>query len=149
MDINEAFSVLDGILEESGTAVLATVGSGGAPRLRWMTPLLIPGRTGFLYAVTSPQFEKKAQLDADPRVEWMVQTRSLTKVMNLQGKIQILESPQVKSEMLEQIGGRLSTFWRVNPEAEDLVVLETVIEEIRYFEPMTGRRETLVLKKEA
>lgn len=148
MDVHEAFSVLDGVLEESGTAVLATLGSGGEPRLRWMTPLLIPGRTGFLYAVTSPRFEKKTQLDADPRAEWMVQTRALTKVLNLRGRIQILESPQVKSEILEQIGGRLSTFWRVNPEAEDLVVLETVLEEIRYFEPMTGRRETVTLSKE-
>jgi hypothetical protein len=42
----------------------------------------------------------------------------------------------MKAEVMEGIGRRLNVFWRVNKDPSKLVVLETVIEEAEYFEPM-------------
>ena len=133
-------NVVDRVLEKSKIAVLTTVDSNGAPHMRWMTPALIRGRDGFLYAVTSPDFEKAADVDENPRVEWMVQTKSLDEIINIRGTMAVLDNPSAKADVLEAIGGHLGTFWKVNPDETKLVVLETTMEQIVYFRPVKGDR---------
>jgi len=65
--------------------------------------------------------------------------------MTVHGKINIIENPALRQEVQEALGRNLSIFWRVNPREQDLVVLETVIEEITYFNPMKNERYKVVV----
>jgi pyridoxamine 5'-phosphate oxidase len=136
---------LERVLEESKIAVLATVDPDGRPHMRWMTPAVVRGREGFLYAVTSPEFEKTQQIDGNPQVEWMLQSRSLDEIVSVRGPMGVIDNPSAKAEVLEAIGGHLSTFWKMNPDESKMVVLETSVEYIRYVKPMTGERHEVQL----
>ncbi len=142
MNAKEALGVMERVLENAKIAVLATVDPDGAPRLRWMTPALVRGRDGFLYAVTSPDFEKTTDLRVNPKADWMIQTKGLDKIVNVRGSIALLDNPAVHAEVLEAVGRNLTTFWRVNPDETKLIVLETAIEEISCLYPLNGERET-------
>ncbi|MCP4402905.1 MAG: pyridoxamine 5'-phosphate oxidase family protein, partial [bacterium] len=76
-------------------------------------------------------------------VQWMIQTRALDRVINLKGKINVLENPSIRSEVMEHLGRQLTVFWRVNTEDTNFIVLETIIEEATYFRPMKGLKETI------
>lgn len=134
---------LEDLLEEAKTAILATVDKESRPSMRWMTPTVIRGRSGAVYAVTSKTFAKSEHLSGNPHVEWMIQSRVLDKVINLQGKVNIIENSAMKAEVLEAIGPRLPVFWRVNPDPENLVVLETILSTGKLFLPMKGKSETV------
>ncbi len=120
--------------------VLATVDKEGNPHMRWVTPAFVPGRKGFLYAVTSPTFEKSVHIEANPRVEWMLQTRSLDTVANLKGRMGKIDNPSLKAEVFESLGRNMQIFWRVNPKEGDVLVLETELEAIVLFNPMSGEK---------
>ncbi|MCX7786351.1 MAG: pyridoxamine 5'-phosphate oxidase family protein [Spirochaetes bacterium] len=145
MTVQEMLRRLDELLETSRVGILTTVDSEGYPRSRWMTPAFVPGREGMLYAVTSPAFAKTMQISKYPKVGWIFQTRALDEIMTVQGKINIIENPALRSEVQEALGRNLSIFWRVNPREQDLVVLETVIEAITYFNPMKNERYEVVV----
>jgi pyridoxamine 5'-phosphate oxidase len=134
---------LDDLLDDAKTAILATVSADSSPSMRWMTPTVIRGRTGALYAVTSRTFAKSEHLKGNPRVQWMVQSRAVDKIITLDGKVNIIENSAMKAEVLEAIGPRLPVFWRVNPDPANLVVLETILSEGTVFLPMKGRKETV------
>jgi general stress protein 26 len=140
MDYRSALDVLERVLGDSRVGVLATVRAEGGPAMRWMTPALVRGREGFLYAVTSPEFAKAHQIDANPSVEWMLQTKSLSDVVNVRGEIAIIDNPSAKADVLEALGGRLGTFWKLNPDESSLVVLEMQITSMTHFRPLTGEK---------
>lgn len=138
MDQQECWRKLDDIIDDSKTGVLATTDASGCPRLRWMVPALLPGRIGVIYAVSAPGTPKIAQLTARPEVEWMIQTRALTQAMNLRGRMNVLDFPAIRREVLEVIGRRLSAFWKYPADSASMVVLETVVSEACYYIPMKG-----------
>ena len=142
----EFTALLDTIIEDAKTAVLATVDSDGRPHVRWMTPTLLAGRPGAIYAVTSPDFQKAAHLDTNPRAAWMFQTRLLSRIARVSGKVNVIDNSAMKNEVLEGIGRRLNVFWRVNKDPSKLVVLETVIETAEYSEPMKNKYERIAFK---
>jgi len=148
MDTRSMLAVLDRILDDSKVAVLATVDNEGRPRMRWMTPATKRGREGALYAVTAPEFAKVVEVTRHPQVEWMFQSKTLDEIVTVRGSMQVLDHPRTKAEVLEAIGGNLGIFWRINHDASDLVVLETTIEEIVYFKPLTGERTATSVKQE-
>jgi pyridoxamine 5'-phosphate oxidase len=141
MDQHEIMYKVEQLLEDSKTGVLATIATDGKPRMRWMTPTILKGRPGVLFAVTSPDFTKIVQLESHPDVEWMIQTRSLNQVVNLRGKINVIDNPSLKSEVMEHLARKLTVFWKVNTEKTDFIVLETVLSEATYFQPMKGTKE--------
>ena len=145
MDSRSMLDTLERVLESSKIAVLATVDKNGSPHMRWMTPGIVRGREGFLYAVTSPEFRKTEEVDGNPQVEWMIQSKSLDEIMTAKGSMAIIDNPSVKAEVLEAIGGHLSTFWKMNPDQAKMVVLETSISELRYLKPLTGERHEINL----
>jgi pyridoxamine 5'-phosphate oxidase len=145
MDRRSVLDVLERVLDASKVALLATVGEDGRPNVRWMTPTLVRGRERAVYAVTSPNFAKARQVAANPNVEWMVQTKSLDEIINVRGEMMIVDNPAAKAEVLEAIGGRLGTFWKLNRDESSLVVLETRIDSIVHFNPLTGERQTFDL----
>ncbi|HUV07496.1 MAG TPA: pyridoxamine 5'-phosphate oxidase family protein [Spirochaetia bacterium] len=142
MDKSEMLYNLESVVEESKVGVLATTDLEGRPAMRWMTLAIINGRSGSLFAVTSPNFRKVAQIEAHPEVEWMIQTRDLNRIINLKGSVTAVDNPSLKSEVLEAIGKRLEIFWRVNLKTEFLI-LETIIDEATYFHPMLKSRQTV------
>lgn len=135
---------IEAMLEDAGTAVLATVDSEGRPGMRWMTPAILKDRPNSIYAVTSLDFRKKAQLEERPEVQWMFQTRSLNRIAHVNGTAGLLDNPAMRAEVLEKIGGKLGVFWKLKADAGRLVVIETVIEEGRFFLPMKGEVKTVV-----
>ena len=143
MNQHEMMYKVEQILETTPTGVLATIDNNGNPRMRWMTPAVIKGRPDVLFAITSPDFAKVMQLNAHADVEWMIQTRALDQIVNLRGKINVLDNPAIRSEVMEQLAKKLTVFWRVNTERTDFLVLETIIAEATFFRPMKGYKETV------
>jgi len=140
MNASEMFGVLERLIESAKVAILANVDETTAPRMRWMTPATIRGSEGLIYALTAPDFDKTAQLVNNDRVEWMLQSQELAEVLRVRGRVAIIDNPSLKSDVEEALGGRLGTFWRVNPDASNMVVLETVIEEFVYYKPMEDEK---------
>lgn len=147
MDFREAFARLEDILGKAKIGMLATVDENGAPCLRWMTPVIAKGREGCLYALTSPKFRKCKQVEGSPQVAWSIQTRTLDEIVVVRGMMNLIQNPQLVSEITERIGRNLEIFWRVNPSEADLVVMETEIEEIEYFQPLKGLREYVTVER--
>jgi pyridoxamine 5'-phosphate oxidase len=145
MEINALFVALERILDQSRPAVLTTVDADGTPHSRWMVPTTLRGNRGALYAVTSPSFEKTRQIEAQARVSWLIQTKALDEIVQVSGKAVIIDNPMLKSDVLEALGPKLSTFWRVAPDDSELVVIETAIEKIKYDKPINGIHESAVV----
>lgn len=138
MTQNDVMNELDVIIDEAKTAVLATADASGTPRMRWMTPTLLKDRNNVIYAITSGEFDKAGHIEENGTVEWMFQTPQLDRVVNIRGRVNILENPSLRSEILEAIGARLGAFWRLKSDESNFLILETVIESARYFKPMQG-----------
>jgi len=145
MDFAQLMERFEDVLSLTHLAQLATIDARGYPRLRWMTPTTLRGLPGKLYAVTSPKYAKIAEIAAHPGVSWTAQSKTLESIFELFGKAYVVEDPLLKTGVLEAIGPNLQVFWRLNHSAHDLVVIETVIEEIALFLPM----EEKVLRAEA
>ena len=140
MNTRAMLDAMERVLDISRIAILATADAAGRPHVRWMTPTVVRGRDGYLYAVTSPDFHKAAEAEGNPAVEWLVQTKSLDEILTVRGNMTVVDDPTAKAEVLEAIGGNLGVFWKMNPDETNLVVLETVIDEIVRLKPMTGER---------
>ncbi|NLN41018.1 MAG: pyridoxamine 5'-phosphate oxidase family protein [Clostridiales bacterium] len=139
----EFFNCLDSLIADAKTAILATVDDDGRPKMRWMTPTTLKDRQGFIYSVAAKNSKKIDELSKNPKVEWMIQSRALDRIINIKGHINIIDNPSMKTEILQSIGKRLNVFWKINLENTEFVVLETVLEEAVYFEPMKGRTERI------
>jgi pyridoxamine 5'-phosphate oxidase len=136
------FRTIDAVISKAKTGVLATVDDQGRPHMRWMTPTVLRGRPNAVFAVTSPGFAKIVHLSGNQHAQWLIQSPSLREVVSIDGVINVLDVTTLKTEIIEALGQRLFTFWRVNPRS-DFIVLETVIEEATYFTPMTGEKVTV------
>jgi pyridoxamine 5'-phosphate oxidase len=140
MDSKSILDTLERVIEGSKIAILATSDGNGQPHMRWMTPAVLRGREGSIYAVTSPDFAKAEHISENPKVEWMVQTKPLDEIVRARGTMSMIDNPAVKAMVLEEIGGQLAAFWKANPDPSSLVVLETALEEVTYEKPISGER---------
>jgi len=140
MEIQEALRALDRLLDEAKIAILSNIAEDGSPGLRWMSPTLIRGREGFLYAVTSARFPKTTQLQKQPAVTWMVQDKALSEVISVRGSMKVITDPGLQAMVQEAIGGKLQVFYKQGADPGELVVLETRIREIEQFKPMKGEK---------
>ena len=141
-------SWLDGITDEAKTAIMATSDSNGCPHVRWVSPAILSHCPDSIFMVTSPDFPKSHHISANPKVEWMFQSKSLDKIVNVQGTVTLHNDPALCSEVLEAIGPRLRTFWHVNPDRHALVVLETAIDKAVCFLPQKGLKEEVPFREE-
>lgn len=142
MELNALLDAVDRILDGSHAAVLSTVDEKGRPSTRWMTPTTLRGQAGALYTVTAPGFRKVAHIQQHDRVSWLIQTKSLNEIVEVTGKATIIDSPTLKSDVLEAIGPHLTTFWNINPDETELVVIETVVERVDYYQPLKGEHHS-------
>jgi general stress protein 26 len=136
MNQQELMNKLTVILEDSKAGILSTTDNEGKPHLRWMTPTLMRSRKGVIFSVTSLNANKVKQVSHNPNVAWIIQSRSLDQIITLHGKVNVLDNPSIKAEVLESVGDRLTMFWKINEDLNDFVVLETVIESAEYYRPM-------------
>ena len=144
MEKGELLNILEKIIDEEKTAILATVGDDGRPRMRWVSPVMIPGRRGAIYMVASENSVKVKQALSNPHAQWLFQTRALHRIVTVDGSINVVNNPSLRSEVLEVVSPRLRAFWKINMEERDLMVLETIIERASYYVPMKGRKEEIV-----
>ncbi len=142
MEFNALFAAMERVMDDSRAAILSTVDQDGCPRSRWMVPALLRGNRDAIYAVTSQQFDKVAQINSRADVTWLIQSKAFDEVIEVFGKAAAIDNPMLKSDVLEALGNRLSTFWHVAPSETELIVLETVIEKIDYFRPIDGTHES-------
>jgi len=148
MTKTEIVAALDEIIDAAQVAVLATIDPEGRPAMRWMTPAMVRGRPGYLYAVSSVECRKVHHLQSCPAVEWLFQTPELNRIVAVQGRMSVIDNPQLKSEVLESIGPRLEVFWRTNEKKTDFIVLETVIDQISLYQPMKPLQDTVLFGEE-
>lgn len=141
MEQQEIINKIESILEDAKTAILATSDSQGKVHLRWMTPAILKYQPDAIYCFAVPHCEKLKHIAANNNVEWMVQTKDLREIVNIQGTANIIDTPATKSELLETLGPRLATFWKANASAEEFIVLETKIVSAVYSKPMKAVRE--------
>lgn len=141
MTQHEMMNTLTEIIDETKTGVLTTVDSDGRPHARWMTPAVLRDRQRALFAVTCPDFPKADHLKSNPKVEWLFQSKSLNKIIHVDGVVNMLDNPSLENEVLEVLAPRLNVFWKVNCSNSEFVVLETVIDEAIYYEPLSSVRE--------
>ena len=113
MDQQKFISKLAEIIDASNAGILSTRDENGITHIRWMTPILIRGRKGVIYAVTPQNSRKVQHILHNPDVTWMIQTRSLSQVINIYGKTNVIENPSLKTELLETVGDRLTMFWKL------------------------------------
>jgi general stress protein 26 len=125
------------------TGVLATVDDKGQPHMRWMTPAVLSNHGREIYAITSPEFAKAVHLHKNPKAEWMFQDPALLSVINIRGKINLMDNASLKNQIIEMIGRHLNMFWKQSQDKTDFLVLEMIIDEARYYHPMEGIKETV------
>ena len=143
MDQRELMGKLAEVLDDANAGVLSTSDKDGTNHLRWLTPVLVRGRKGVVYSLTSLDSKKVDHIRNNSNVTWLIQTRAVDQVITLYGKTNILENPSIKTEVLETVGNKLTMFWRLNGYIKDFVVLETVIESAEYYLPMKGSLEII------
>ncbi|HEX3019318.1 MAG TPA: pyridoxamine 5'-phosphate oxidase family protein [Chitinispirillaceae bacterium] len=143
MNKHEIMGLIDTIIEDNRTAVLATVDQNGSPHIRWITPGCIQERAGTIFMISSRNFSKIGQIQNNPNAELMFQSRALDRIVNVKGKINLLNNPSIRAETLECIGRHLHTFWNLNQPDTDLLVLEMVIEQAVLYLPQKGSRITV------
>ena len=138
MDRHGIMAKVVSILDQVSVGVLSTADNEGKPTVRWMVPAVLKGRPNALFALTSPELGKHISESCHPDVTWMIQTVTLNKVITLHGKMNVIDNPSLKMEVLSVIGKKLHNFWKVDSPAKDFVVLETVLEDGSYYVPLKG-----------
>jgi len=138
MKSTEPIEELRDLLDTAKVGFLATNGKDGCPHGRWMTPTMLPGEPRFLYCVSMAGSPKAVEIQADQKVSWSFQTASLGKVIAASGSAVVLDNPQLKAQVLEAIGPNLANFWRINPDAKHLIVIETALERVWLYRPADG-----------
>jgi len=143
MDQRQLLSELGTIIDEVKTAVLVTTGQNNNPRARWVTPALLHGLPGHIYCFSHPASIKVAHINTAASVAWLFQTPSLTKIISITGIARVIDNPALKAELMELLAPRLTTFWKVNINDSDFVVIETIIQKAEFFSADQGTTTTV------
>lgn len=145
MSMNRLMSLVESIIDDAKTAVLATVDERGQPQLRWITPGTIGDRPGFLYMITAHDFAKVKQAEHHPAASMLLQTRQLDRVLNLQGELAVLANPVIRAATLERVSSRLNAFWKTGAADRELLVLEFKISSAVLYVPQAGTKEEITV----
>lgn len=141
MTQGEILAKIGDLIDHSKTAVLATTDSQGMNFTRWMTPTLLYNRHNCIYCFTMPDSAKVSHINQNSNVHWMFQNKSLSEIINVHCTADIIDMPAIKTELMDELGSRLSTFWHANAEKDEFVVIESTIKEACYFQPMKSLRQ--------
>ncbi|MBD3344613.1 MAG: pyridoxamine 5'-phosphate oxidase family protein [Chitinivibrionales bacterium] len=143
MNSREIWKELEIIIDQAKTAVLATADKKGRPHMRWVTPAIVDNRFGSIFMITSPGFAKVNHILAMPEVEWLFQTTNLDTIISINGTMKINRNASLNSEIREIVSTRLGTFWKLNKDPHDTVVLETMVTNSMLFKPLQGTKDII------
>jgi uncharacterized pyridoxamine 5'-phosphate oxidase family protein len=146
MDRHAMMAKVVELLDNSNVGILATAELEGQPSVRWMVPAVLKGRANALFCLTSPKMGQFIAEKCHPHVTWMIQTINLDRVLTLHGKINVIDNPSLKMEVLSIIGNRIHNFWKLDNAPDDFVVLETVLENGSYYVPLKGSTEKVTFE---
>ncbi|MGA2447806.1 MAG: pyridoxamine 5'-phosphate oxidase family protein [Polyangiaceae bacterium] len=141
MTPKELLVEIDRILEDSKTALLATVDEAGRPCLRWMTPRRLKTLPTHLCAVCEVGTSKVDQIRHHPEVAWQIQRPTLDVVITLRGRAAVIEDPAMLQEFLDVAAKDLFVIWRLHPPGAQnpFAVIETLIESASRFDSLSGK----------
>lgn len=148
MTKTKILEIIQAAIDDSKVAVLATVDESGVPCTRWITPGCVKERSDVIYMVSELKLPKVKQLLNNPLASIMFQTRALSSIVTTRGKVNIVNNPSILAETLECLGKNLHSFWNIEIENRELVVLEFIIEEATYYHPLSGKKESIVFTSE-
>jgi general stress protein 26 len=148
MTKNKIIEIIQYCIENSRAAVLATISLDGNPDMRWVTPGCLRERPEAVYLVSESHFNKVKQLSENPAATMMFQTITLNQVVTIFGKVNVVITPSILAETLECIGKHLNAFWNLKGGKRDLVVLEFIIENAHYYNPLSGTHESVPFERE-
>ncbi len=140
---NEILEKLQGIVGAGYPGLLATIDDNGKPRARWLTPVILPAKPSVIYTLTVPRSPKVAHVRTSPYVEWVFQTPTFSEVLSIRGRINVVDNPSLRAQVLEALGQRLTALWRLTHDISDLSALETIVEEATYYLPLKGTHEVV------
>ncbi len=141
MNSHDIMIKIESLMDDARTAVLATADQQGRPFVRWMTPVILKGRPDTLFTFSRPDANKIKHIKSQAEVEWMFQDRGLNEIIHARGTVTLIDHPGLKSEILENVGSRLTAFWKIDLDNTDIIVLETTIKEAVYYQPMEASYE--------
>lgn len=124
------------LLDEVHVGIMASIDDAGIPCMRWMTPVFVSRLPGALYAVTSRESRKARQIEANPKVTWIFQSKSLDRVATISGRARLVKDPSLSAEVLEAIGPRLEVLWTYMGDPKKLMIMETVIDSVSWMKPL-------------
>jgi general stress protein 26 len=139
MDKTQFLKRMSEILEEVKVGVLCTVDAEQRPDARWMTFASLGGHGDFLYCVSSPQAQKCRELEQNSKVTVLLQTKDLNHIIKLKGIAQVVDNPSLRSEIIEALGKKLFTFWKINEQDSYFVVLEISLHQGQYLSALEGK----------
>jgi general stress protein 26 len=141
MTPNELLVEIDRILEDSKTAMLATVDSSGKPCCRWMTPRRLRSMPKFLLAACEINSSKVAEIRQHPDVTWAIQGPALDVVVTVHGRATVVEDAALLQDFLDVTAKDLFVIWRIHPPGSRVpfAVISTEIESASRFDSLTGK----------
>lgn len=145
MDVKKFFSEVDSVLGESYLSVLSNSGADGNVNARWMAVTRISEDDYNFYAVTDPMSSKCISLEMNPDAHLMLQTPDLRTVISISGEVSVIDNPSLRAQIMEKMGSKLSTFWKVSG-ASDFVALEIRVKSGEVYTPMKGVRKHIDLQ---
>ena len=143
MHQSELLIKLEILLQDSKTGILALVNKEGRPEMRWLTPVLLPKRPGCLFAITSLNYPWVQALRIHQEVQWSIQRATLNEIIHLNGKINVVDNPSLKLEVMQALGNKWCALWVADSRQSESAVLETVIELGRYYRPLQAEKITV------
>lgn len=149
MDQHHLLTRIETLIEESKVGLLATIDQDDKPRVRWMTPTIMPNRGASIFAFTASDAMKIQDIQHQPEVKWLIQTADLTEVVSVRGETYVVNNPALKAEVMEVLVPQITKLWTPDLYTVDTVILETVIRGATYYRPRENYEETVVFKSRA
>ncbi len=132
------------LISDSPLAVLTTADAAGMPHATWMN-VLADSTMEEVVTITAPTTLKIANLQANPRGEWMFASPSLETIVYLSGPTQILEGEEAR-QCWDRMPGKSKAYFRKYCDADDhskFAVIRTKVTKVVHCRPI-GYRKSVV-----
>ncbi|HEY8966652.1 MAG TPA: pyridoxamine 5'-phosphate oxidase family protein [Candidatus Methylacidiphilales bacterium] len=134
-ECEDIFGAIRHLIDGSHPGVLATVDDAGIPRMRWMASLSFEAFP-YLYTMTSAESRKIAHIRSHPGVSWMFFNQSLSLVVNLTGRAEVLEDARSIRDAWNQVRDKKHSYFLKNcTEGPACAVVRTRVERIECTTP--------------
>ena len=132
------------LVAERNKALLATADASGMPHITWMN-VLADSTMEEVVTITAPTTQKVANIQVNPKAEWMFAALSLETVVYLSGPTRIVRGEEAR-EYWGAMPGKSQAYFRHYCDMDDyekFAVLRTIVTKVVYTRP-PGYRKTVV-----